>query len=109
MAARVGTRAPWAGSIFGRLRNMIRRRVRITGHVQGVFFRDTCRREARARGLAGWVTNRPDGSVAAVFEGTDADVEALVAWCSRGPSSARVDTVEVTDEEAQGDAGFAIL
>ena len=88
---------------------MIRRRVRITGQVQGVFFRDTCRREAQARGLAGWVTNRPDGSVAAVFEGPEADVDALVAWCGRGPSSARVDAVEVTDEEPRGDAGFAIL
>jgi acylphosphatase len=88
---------------------MIRRRVRITGQVQGVFFRDTCRREAQARGLAGWVTNRPDGSVAGVFEGPEADVDALVAWCGRGPSSARVDAVEVTDEEPRGDAGFAIL
>ncbi|HEY5784284.1 MAG TPA: acylphosphatase [Microlunatus sp.] len=88
---------------------MIRRRVRITGRVQGVFFRDTCRREAHARGLAGWVTNLPDGSVAAVFEGPEADVDALVAWCGRGPSSARVDAVEVTDEEPQRESGFAIV
>ena len=90
-------------------RDMIRRRVQVTGRVQGVFFRDSCRREAQARHLAGWVTNRADGSVVAVFEGPAADVDALVAWCGRGPSSARVDAVEVTDEEAQGDSGFAIL
>lgn len=88
---------------------MIRRCVSITGRVQGVFFRDTCRREARASGVAGWVQNLPDGSVAAVFEGPEHAVEELIGWCRRGPASARVDAVEVTDEEPQGESGFVIV
>lgn len=88
---------------------MIRRCVSITGRVQGVFFRDTCRREAQARGVAGWVQNLPDGSVAAVFEGPERAVEELIGWCRRGPASARVDAVEVTDEEPQGESGFVIV
>mgnify|MGYP002423382712 CR=1 FL=1 len=81
MAARVGTRAPWAGSISGTLRVMIRRRARITGRVQGVFFRDSCRREAQTGGVSGWVTNRPDGSVESVVEGAADAVDELIAWC----------------------------
>ena len=88
---------------------MIRRRVRITGRVQGVFFRDSCRREAQTRGVAGWVTNRPDGSVEAVFEGAAEAVEELISWCRRGPTSARVDEVEVTDEQPEGASGFAVV
>jgi acylphosphatase len=87
---------------------MIRRRVRVTGRVQGVFFRDSCRREAERRQVAGWVTNADDGSVAAAFEGEAEAVEAMVAWCHAGPSSASVDRVEVSDEEPTGESGFRI-
>ncbi|CAA9342023.1 MAG: Acylphosphate phosphohydrolase, putative [uncultured Friedmanniella sp.] len=88
---------------------MIRRRVVVTGRVQGVFFRDSTRREARRRKLAGWVTNRDDGSVEAVFEGEPEAVDALVAWTRRGPARARVDSHAVTEEEPTGEAGFAVV
>jgi acylphosphatase len=86
----------------------VRRRVVVRGHVQGVFFRDTTRREARRRGVAGWVGNRPDGAVEAVFEGPLADVEALVELCSHGPRGAVVDEVEVAEEPAEGLTGFDV-
>jgi acylphosphatase len=86
----------------------IRRRVVVHGRVQGVFFRDSCRREAATRGLAGWVTNRPDGAVEAVFEGDPDAVQALVDWCSRGPRSADVDSVDETSEDPEGLSGFQI-
>jgi acylphosphatase len=76
--------------------------------VQGVFFRAcTCER-ARALGVAGWVRNRPDGSVEAVFEGTPDAVEAAVAFCRSGPPGARVLDVEVNAEEPRNEAGFSI-
>ena len=78
------------------------------GRVRGVFFRDTCRREADARGVAGWVTKRPGGAVEAVFEGDPEAVRALVEWCREGPRSADVDSVDETSEEPQGMTGFAI-
>ena len=86
----------------------VRRRVVVRGHVQGVFFRDSTRREASRRGVAGWVSNRPDGAVEAVFEGSPADLDALVAFCSSGPRGAVVDDVEVTDEPPEGLEGFAV-
>lgn len=86
----------------------VRRRAVVTGRVQGVWFRDSCRREARARAVAGFVLNREDGSVEAVFEGAPAAVEALVAWCHSGPSGARVDQVVVTDEPPVGLDGFTV-
>lgn len=83
---------------------MRRVRVRVHGLVQGVFFRESCRREAARLGVSGWVRNEPDGSVAAEFEG-DA-VDDLVAWCRSGPRGADVDRVEVTEVEPTGEAGF---
>lgn len=88
---------------------MIRRRVVVRGTVQGVFFRASCQREAYARGVAGWVSNQPDGAVEAVFEGDAAAVEALVAWCRQGPPHAAVTGVEVASEEPEGLAGFGVL
>ena len=67
---------------------VIRRRVVAHGRVQGVFFRDSCRRQASVHGVSGWVTNREDGAVEAVFEGDPAAVQALVEWTRRGPSRA---------------------
>ena len=80
----------------------------VDGRVQGVFFRESCRREAEARGVTGWVRNRSDRRVEAVFEGPPAAVEAMVAWCRRGPAGARVDEVEVADEPAEGPSAFRI-
>ena len=80
----------------------------ITGRVQGVFYRASCRDEAAARGLAGWVRNNPDGSVEAVFEGPEAVVREMLDWCRRGPPSAAVERVEVTWETAVGERGFRI-
>jgi acylphosphatase len=73
-----------------------------------VWFRDGCAREARARGVDGWVRNRADGRVEAAFEGDEASVDALVGWCRQGPSRARVREVEVLDELPTGELGFSI-
>jgi acylphosphatase len=86
----------------------VRSRVVVTGEVQGVFFRDTCRRTAQEHGVAGWVRNLPDGTVEAVFEGEAGAVGQLVAWAERGPSRAVVDRVTVRQEEPEGLAGFEI-
>ncbi|MDQ3265457.1 MAG: acylphosphatase [Myxococcota bacterium] len=77
---------------------MRRVRLRITGRVQGVFFRESTRREATRLGLQGWVRNLDDGSVEAVVQGLAGDVETMVQWCHRGPQLARVESVQVTDE-----------
>jgi acylphosphatase len=63
---------------------------------------------AQQRGLNGWVANRPDGSVEAVFEGEVEAVERLVDFCRDGPRGARVDSVDVRDEEPQSESGFHI-
>ncbi|HEX3237254.1 MAG TPA: acylphosphatase [Gaiellaceae bacterium] len=87
---------------------MERRHVVIYGFVQGVGFRFGVERAANTRRVAGWVRNRPDGAVEAVFEGTPEDVEALVDFCRRGPRSAEVERVEVEVESAEGLAGFRV-
>ncbi|MFC3494719.1 acylphosphatase [Glycomyces rhizosphaerae] len=87
---------------------MLRRRVLVGGRVQGVFFRAECRREAQSSGLAGWVRNRADGTVEAVFEGPAAQVEGMVAWAGHGPSMAVVRSVEVFEEEPEGLVGFEV-
>jgi acylphosphatase len=87
---------------------MIRRRVVVSGNVQGVFFRASCQQEASRRGVAGWVSNRPDGAVEAVLEGDDSVVEALVAWCRQGPARAEVSAVDVSEEEPEGLRGFDV-
>ena len=76
--------------------------------MQGVFFRDTMRKRAEARGVAGWVTNRGDGTVEAALEGRRADIEALLGFCKQGPSGAHVERVEVRDEEPEHLTGFKI-
>jgi acylphosphatase len=87
---------------------LIRRRAIVHGRVQGVFFRDTTRRQALARGVAGWVRNLPDGTVEAVFEGDPDAVEALLAFCRDGPRGARVERVEVSEQEPQGLGTFEV-
>ena len=86
----------------------IRRRIVVEGEVQGVFYRSTCRREAQARGVTGWVSNRPDGTVEAVFEGEPDAVEALIAWARHGPPAAWVSRVEVMEEEPEGERSFQV-
>jgi acylphosphatase len=87
---------------------VIRRHLIVSGRVQGVFFRDSVREQARAEGVAGWVANRDDGTVEAVLEGDDSAVEAVVAFCREGPSRADVDDVDVREEEPEGLDGFSI-
>ena len=87
---------------------VVRRRVLVTGRVQGVFFRTSCRSQASSRGVAGWVRNRDDGAVEAVFEGPAAAVDALVAWARLGPPSAVVEAVRVDDEQPEGLSGFSV-
>jgi acylphosphatase len=86
----------------------VRRRVVVTGHVQGVFFRNSAQREAESAGVTGWVRNLPDGRVEAVFEGDPPAVERLVAWAHQGPSKARVVDVRVVDESPCGDPRFEV-
>jgi acylphosphatase len=87
---------------------MIRRRVVVHGRVQGVGFRYALSRAARSRGVAGFVGNRPDGTVEAVFEGEPEAVGALVDFCREGPRGAGVERVEVSDEPPEGLAGFSV-
>ena len=87
---------------------MVRRRVIVRGFVQGVFFRDSTWRLARQHGVSGWVANRPDGAVEAVFEGEADAVERLVAFSRKGPRGAQVESVEVAEEEPEGLSGFAV-
>lgn len=87
---------------------MVRRRVVVHGFVQGVFFRDSTRRLAQQHGVAGWVTNRWDGAVEAVFEGGEDAVERLVAFCRKGPRGAQVERVDVTDENPEDLRGFDV-
>ena len=85
-------------------RRVVRRRVRVTGQVQGVFYRDSARREAQRRDVAGWVRNASDGSV----EGAAEDVDAMVAWARQGPSHAHVTDLAVEPEEPEGLSGFTV-
>ena len=87
---------------------MIRRRVVVHGRVQGVFFRDTTRRMATSRGVAGWARNRDDGAVEAVFEGERDAVESMLEVVREGPPRAQVDAVEVFEEEPEGLEGFTV-
>lgn len=87
----------------------IRRRVVARGRVQGVFFRDTTRRRAVESGVSGWVRNRPDGAVEAVFEGSPDAVERLIEATRRGPGRAEVTSLDVFDDEDPEDlSGFEI-
>lgn len=83
-------------------------RLIIHGRVQGVFFRDSMRREAQRLSVAGWVRNRDDGTVEAIVHGPADAVEVLVQWAHRGPEHARVERVAVS-ESAGSHAGFEIL
>lgn len=95
---------PAAHSVWG----VVRYRVLISGRVQGVYFRDTCRRIALEHGVSGWVRNLPDGRVEAVFEGQANGVERLVDWSRQGPRLAVVSHVAVQAEQPEGLSSFLI-
>lgn len=81
-------------------------RVRIRGRVQGVWYRAWTVEAAAAHGVTGWVRNRRDGSVEALFMGEAAAVDALVAACREGPELARVDAIEITEDAGEATDGF---
>jgi len=86
----------------------VRRRIVVRGRVQGVFFRDTTRRRAESLGVAGWATNRADGTVEVVAEGEPDAIERLVDFLREGPRRADVDDVDVSEEEPEGLGGFDV-
>jgi acylphosphatase len=83
-------------------------RVIVSGRVQGVWFRDSCREQARAEHVNGFARNRADGSVEVELEGPEPAVERVVAWCRVGPARARVEQVEVERIAVVGDLSFRI-
>ena len=81
----------------------IRAEVRVTGRVQGVWFRQSTKQTAEKFGVLGWVNNRPDGSVAVVIEGEESAVQAVIDWCRHGPELARVEDLQVDWTDATGE------
>ena len=86
----------------------VRARIVVRGRVQGVWFRGSMQEAAERLGVAGWVRNRPDGTVEAEAEGTHEAVDALIAWAHQGPPGARVADVSVDWIAARGERGFAV-
>jgi acylphosphatase len=86
----------------------VRKRVMVSGRVQGVFFRETCRRRAEQEGVSGWVANAPSGDVEACFEGDAAAVDRMIEWCRQGPPQAEVRSVTVDEEPPEGASGFSV-
>jgi acylphosphatase len=86
----------------------VRRRVVVSGRVQGVFFREWTRRTAERRGVAGWVRNCADGTLEAVFEGEARDVDSMIESVGLGPPDARVAEVQAHDEQPEGLQGFVV-
>lgn len=87
---------------------MIARRVVVSGQVQGVYFRHSCRREANRQAVTGWVRNAEGGTVQAWFEGEPDAVEALIDWCRTGPPEAEVAEVQVVEQEPEGLRDFRV-
>lgn len=85
--------------------------IKITGLVQGVFFRVSAQDCANKLGITGWVKNCPDGSVEALIEADDDQISAFLDWCSQGPSGAQVDQVEIIDRKdcTNQQEGFNII
>lgn len=99
---------PPASGIIRAMAAHVARSVTIHGHVQGVWFRDSARYEARSLGVGGWVRNRSDGTVQAWLEGPPDAVAAIIDWCRVGPPRARVERVDVTEAEPEGVDGFDV-
>ncbi len=89
-------------------KNIICRRLLISGRVQGVWYRGSMQNEAEKLGVTGWVKNRPDGRVEALVEGTTAAVETIVEWCWQGPPAAHIDHVDVSVDQPHGLRDFDI-
>jgi acylphosphatase len=87
--------------------NTVRRHLKVSGRVQGVFYRETLRRKAMEAGVAGWARNTRDG-LEAVLEGPRDVVDELVQWCRQGPPHAVVIHVQVDEEEPAGDTEFRV-
>ncbi len=81
----------------------VRKHLIIEGRVQGVWFRESTRRQAASLGVSGWVKNRPEGTVEAMLEGPEDAVSRLVFWCGKGPSAARVTGIQETEESWRGE------
>ena len=88
---------------------MIRRRLLVSGRVQGVFYRDSCKSTAESAGVAGSARNLPDGRVEVILEGETDAVNEVIEWCRSGTAQSRVESVEVSDEEPAGARSFRIL
>ena len=87
----------------------VTRRLRIHGRVQGVWFRESMRRQAMALGVNGWVRNRMDGTVEAVIEGAHGAVDAMTEWARRGPQRAEVRHLDAFDAPAESFTTFETL
>ena len=87
----------------------VRCRVIVSGRVQGVYFRHTCRAVARELGVFGWVRNRSDGTVEIVAEGSRDAVSDLIAWCREGPPLADITDLEIIDETPAGEQDFRVV
>jgi acylphosphatase len=87
---------------------VVRVRAVVSGRVQGVWYRESCRREAERLGVAGWVRNRPDGRVEIEAEGPRPAVDALLTWAGHGPPGAMVDRVAVADRPPLGESRFRV-
>ncbi len=91
------------------MKKNVKAHVRISGRVQGVCYRMETRRAAERYGVTGWVRNREDGSVEAVFEGDEDSVNLIIEWCRKGPPNAWVRNVDITCEDYRGEfRGFEI-
>jgi acylphosphatase len=97
-------------SIMGAMagQETVAREVSVYGKVQGVFFRGGCQQEAERHGVGGWVSNESDGSVRAMFEGAQDDVDSMVAWCRHGPRGAVVERVDVVERNPSGLRRFTV-
>ncbi|MGI8773861.1 MAG: acylphosphatase [Actinomycetota bacterium] len=84
----------------------VRNVVKVSGRVQGVFFRESCRRKAEQLGISGTAANLYDGTVEVVVEGESEAVEKMVAWCREGPPDARVTGIDIRNESPEGLSGF---
>ncbi len=91
------------------MENKVRAHAIISGRVQGVFFRVETKRAADGFGVSGWVRNRRDGTVEALFEGDQDRVDAVLEWCKEGPAHARVSDVNVDWENTRGNSAHLIL